>query len=110
MISSAMVVGIRITFAVLLYSVLDLSSPFVPGAFMFDPDTGVDAISRVRDGGDRASAAVSMPSSPRRDLPSERPRFTISSVRRSPVVNEWLADLRQAHAALPDVRTVSEDH
>ena len=103
--------GFGITLAVLLYVVLDLSSPLIPGAFTFDPDTAVEAIARVRDGGQQASAAVSMPSSPRLEPPSQRPRaFTTSSVRRSHVVSEWLADLRRSHAPVPDVGTISEDH
>ena len=37
----------RITLAFILYVTLDLSSPFVPGSFNFEPDECVEGIHRV---------------------------------------------------------------
>jgi len=103
--------GVRITFAILFYVSLDLSSPFVPGAFTFDTDTSVEGVSRLREGGEQALAVVSIQPSPRCDPASERqPRLTVRPARPRRVVDGWLVAPRRPQTPAPDAGTVSEDH
>jgi hypothetical protein len=48
----------HVTMAFLVYVTLDLSSPFVPGSFNFDPDECVEGIQRASSPDDLAVSAV----------------------------------------------------
>jgi hypothetical protein len=97
------------TMALLVYVTLDLSSPFVPGSFNFDPDECVEGIHR--------------PSSPQElavsTAPTRLPIVRLSepappSIR--PVaggchgVLEWLVDSRDSTRASGDPPPLGEDH
>jgi hypothetical protein len=100
----------RLTLAVLVYVTLDLSSPFVAGAFTFNPDDCVDAVHRTSLASQRAD---------------EPPPDRAPAVRRDPVVSParplawrnaanvaWLADSGVSHRASgdPPLRPSSDDH
>jgi hypothetical protein len=81
-----------------LYLALDLSNPFMPGAFVFDPSESVEislgdprplkpeATAAAKEARPWSHTRATIPSGPRRAMPLE--------VR---VLAEWIADLRQAH-------------
>lgn len=93
---------------VLAYVSLDLSSPWVPGAFTFDPDESVDAaFARPRmaaSGMPQVVTPASMPA-PAPRTPRVVPR---SEVVARPLV-EWVADLRRAHSVAVEPTRPAED-
>ena len=101
--------GWRLVLALALYLTLDLSNPFMPGAFVFDPGESVEiSLGDPRPLKPEAAAAkvprpsshalATTPDGPGRAIPLE-----------VPVLAEWMADLRRAH---PDTSrpSLSEDH
>ena len=92
------------------YVCLDFSSPFVPGAFEFDPDQSVDGVVMRVSGIHRDSlpAMVPVPDAVRGvevslDLrPQPRPRNFPST--------EWVVVLRQAHSRSSDRSSLVEAH
>ena len=99
----------HMTMAILLYVTLDLSSPFVPGAFNFDPDECVEGIQRASSPQELALSTI-----PAR-LPVTRLVVSAPSLVR-PVaggchtVLEWLVDSREDTRASGDPPPPSEDH
>ena len=99
----------HMTIAFLVYVTLDLSSPFVPGSFNFDPDECVEGIHRASSPHDLAASTVSS------GLPVARLVVPVPSpVRRvaggrHPVL-EWLVDARVDTRASGDPPPPSEDH
>jgi hypothetical protein len=103
--------GRSLTLLILLYVALDLSSPFVPGVFNFNPDESLEVgFSR----GDRAAWRVSGARDPGSTPPAEaviRPAGTATTTRgRSRAVNEWLVAVKRSHAPVPEAHALSEDH
>jgi hypothetical protein len=98
----------------LVYVALDLSSPFVPGAFNFDPDDCVDGLHRLVDG--RApcrGADVRTPAvAPIQVKPAPVGDRAVRDLRLAPrqAISDWLIDLRRSHPPSRDVGSVSEDH
>lgn len=93
-----------------MYVSLDLSSPFVPGAFNFNPDECVEGIHRASSAHERADAPALSARAPVVRLVSSPP----SPVRplaggRHPVL-EWLVDSRADSRASGDPPSLSEDH
>jgi hypothetical protein len=101
--------GWRLVLALTLYLTLDLSNPFMPGAFVFAPGESVEislgdprplkpepAAARVPNRSSHALATT--PGAPGRAIPLE-----------VTVLAEWMADLRRAH---PDNSrpSLTEDH
>jgi hypothetical protein len=99
----------RLSFiAFVVYVTLDLSNPFVAGAFNFNPDECVEAAQREQHAGlvlDSATRTV-----PRvRQQPVERPRV----VRRALVPdsrNDWRSPAPAAHAVAALPPSPTEDH
>jgi hypothetical protein len=93
---------------VLAYVSLDLSSPWVAGAFTFDPDESVEAaFARPRvaaSGMPQVATPPSMPAPPPR-RPRVAPR---SEVVTRPLV-EWVVDLRRAHGLALEPTLLAED-
>jgi len=101
--------GWRLVLALALYLALDLSNPFMPGAFVFAPGESVE----ISLGDPRplkpetVAARVTRPWSPAmvtaRGAPGRAMPLEI------PVLAEWIADLRRAH---PDTSqpSLTEDH
>ena len=96
--------------AFVIYVTLDLSSPFVPGAFNFDPDECVDGIHRASSPHERADATVLPARSPvaRLVLPPPSPVRPPAGGRHA--VLEWLVDSREDSRASGDLPAPSEDH
>jgi hypothetical protein len=99
----------RLTLLVALYVTLDLSNPFMPGAFTFDPDESVEGVSVHYERGQRQHGTVPAPLPVRGEAGETR---SVAVVRRSEVraLAEWFVDLRQAHAPASDPRSLTEDH
>jgi hypothetical protein len=103
----------RLILLLTVYVTLDLSSPFIPGAFNFNPDESVDGVHRQRDPRTPRPVIAGAP----RVLPVTLPTSATLSAhavaggrRESNSVNEWLVDVRRAHAPVPEVSALSEDH
>jgi hypothetical protein len=100
----------QLILAFLLYLTLDLTNPFVAGAFRFNPDECVDGIHRASSSHQRTDAfplpsrspvvrLVASPPSPERPLAGGR--YTVL---------EWLVDSREDTRASGDPPPPSEDH
>ena len=96
--------------AFVIYITLDLSSPFVPGAFNFNPDECVDGLHRASSPNQRADASA---------LPARTPVVRLELPPLSPVrppaggrhlVLEWLVDGRDNTRASGDAPPPAEDH
>ena len=94
----------------LFYLTLDLSDPFVAGAFNFNPEECVDGILRASSSHQRADVSA---------LPSRVPVVRMVPSSPSPVrplaggryaVLEWLVDSREDARASGDPPPSSEDH
>lgn len=99
----------RLSFlAFLFYLTLDLSNPFVAGAFNFDPDECVEAAQRQQ----RADAATNAPTHVGQPV---RPHRTDLQpvVRRTPAPdsrNGWRSPAPVAHALAAPSLSPTEDH
>jgi hypothetical protein len=100
----------RLMLVFLLYLTLDLSDPFVAGAFNFDPDECVDGIHRVSSPHQRTDAPA---------LPVRVPVVRLALLSPSPVrplaggrhtILEWLVDSREDTRVSGDPLPPSEDH
>lgn len=101
------------TLLILAYVTLDLSNPFMPGAFTFDPEDCVEGIhhpgSRLALRADQASVSPETPGAPQQQRPAvsefldRRP-----GLRRN--FGDWLIDVRRAHPPSEDASPRSEDH
>ena len=88
--------------AFILYVTLDLSNPFVPGAFTFNPDECVESVQFEREREARAADTS------RTDLRAAAHERRVSLRMARPhvphVLTEWLVSVRRAHgpeSALP---------
>ena len=93
-----------------IYIALDLSSPFVPGAFNFNPDECVDGIQRASSPNQRADASALPTRTPvvRLELPPPSPVRPLAGGRH--LVLEWLVDGRDNTRASGDPSSPTEDH
>jgi hypothetical protein len=89
---------------VTIYMGLDLTNPFMPGAFIFDPEQSVEGVHGEQ--GRQQFLAMATPATPRvkTDEAPAPPR------RPAPVARQWLAEPRPAHVPASDPPPVSEDH
>src|SRR4030095_9963020 len=96
--------------AFVIYIALDLSSPFVPGAFNFNPDECVDGIHRASSPNQRADASALPARVPvgRLERPSPSPVAPLAGGRR-PILEE-LFESREDTRASGDSPAPSEDH
>ena len=101
-----------LTLVVLTYVSLDLSSPFIPGAFNFDPD---DCVEGIRQASGHSTVRVNQPAT---STPSPLPIFRVADEPRligrpaipTQAAGDWLADLKRAHLPSREVSSLSEDH
>lgn len=97
---------------VLTYVSLDLSSPFVPGAFNFDPSECVDGLRHARPHGttraDQPATSAPAPSTAFRM--AEESRLTDRPLIATPHAGDWLIDLKRAHPPSREVSSLSDDH
>ena len=93
---------------VLLYLTLDFASPWVAGAFRFDPDESVEALK------DPASTKRRGPivSTSRGVIHAARVREVVVARPEGgePLVGDWLVDLRRSHRPSSDPSPPSDDH
>jgi hypothetical protein len=96
--------------AFLLYVAIDLSNPFVPGAFNFNPDECVEGLHRTSSSFQRTDALASQARVPvvRLELPPPSPSRPLVGGRH--VVLAWLADSREDMRASGDPPPPTEDH
>jgi hypothetical protein len=91
--------------AIALYVALDLTNPFMPGAFHFDPEESVEGISTERHW--NAAVAFAAPGVPRvareKRLPSS-PRLG------DPRIRQRSVEPGPAHVRDPEPPPLSEDH
>ena len=101
----------RLILAFLTYLTLDLSSPFVAGAFTFNPDECVEGIHRVSSAADRTDASVLLSARVpvvRLERPSPSPVRPLAGARYA--VLEWRIGTRDDPRASADPPPASEDH
>jgi hypothetical protein len=91
--------------AIALYVALDLTNPFMPGAFHFDPEESVEGISTERSW--KAAVTLAAPVVPRvgREHPSPA-----SPHRRDPRARHRSVEPGPAHVRTPEPPPLSEDH
>jgi hypothetical protein len=98
--------------ALLTYVVLDLSNPFVPGAFAFDPDECVEGITRWASSSvvQRADACAlgARLRTLRLELPASSP-LRLPAGGRHPVL-EWLVDAREDARSTRELPPPGEEH
>jgi hypothetical protein len=100
------------TLLILAYVTLDLSSPFVAGAFNFDPDECIDGIQhpggRITSRVEQASTPLTAAIAPGRPLTA--PGVTAPRPGSSQIVGDWLIDVRRSHAPARAPSGTGEDH
>jgi len=99
----------RFTFLVTVCVTLDLSSPFVAGAFRFNPDESVDGVSVHSERTRREPGTVPTPLPRRAEAPEARLASPVRRLEGRAHV-EWVVDLRQSHAPASRPPSLSEDH
>jgi hypothetical protein len=99
----------RMIMALLVYITLDLSSPFVPGSFNFDPDQCVEGIHRASTPQGLAVATV-LTRLPVLRLVLPAPPSIRPVTGGCHTVLEWLVDSRDSTRASADPPPPSEDH
>jgi len=94
----------------LFYVTLDLSSPFVPGAFNFNPDECVEGIHRAASAAQRTDAFALPARTPvvRLDVPPPSLVRPLAGGRYTVV--QWLVASREDFRASGDPPPPSEDH
>lgn len=93
-----------------LYVSMDFANPWMPGAFVFDPNESVAGLSARRDMA--CTAGVSGPASdltPERRLRPVRVASLLSVPRARPQT-EWVVEVRRAHSPTPELAPPGEDH
>jgi hypothetical protein len=96
--------------ALLAYVTLDLSSPFIPGSFNFDPDECVEGIHRASSLQERADVAVVSTRLPVARLVIPAPSPVRPAAAGCRTVLEWLVDSRDDTRAAGDPPPPGEDH
>jgi hypothetical protein len=100
----------RLTLCLLLYVCVDLTNPFIPGAFAFDPDGCVDATTVHRDLREQGGGVDPVPAPARRQPPdAERREPVWRPVAVARPLADWLVDVRRAHARSTDAVPSPDD-
>src|SRR5438552_18429115 len=101
----------RLMLAFLFYVTLDLTNPFMPGAFNFTPDDCVDGLHRLSSSSAQRTDAPALPAR----VPMVRLEVPLPSPVRPPAggrhsVLEWLVDSREDARGSGDPPPPTEDH
>jgi hypothetical protein len=91
---------------VALYVSMDLSNPWMPGAFVFNPDGSIDGVYSRRDAGVVPDTVVP-DVAPRIDPAQLTPVAGVPPIR---PLTEWVIKLRRAHFPSHDLAPPAEDH
>jgi hypothetical protein len=94
----------RLILVIAIYVGLDLTNPFMPGVFIFDPAQSVEGVSGER--GRQQFVVLAAPAASRvqTDETPPPPR------RPAPMARNWFAEPRLAHVPVSDPPPLSEDH
>jgi hypothetical protein len=92
----------RLVLVIAIYVGLDLANPFMPGAFIFDPEQSVEGVHGER--GRQQLVALATPAVPRAQTDATPPR------RPATVGRKWFAEPRPVHVRVADPPPLSEDH
>jgi hypothetical protein len=99
------------TLAVLLWVSADLTNPWIPGVFSFDPSECVDA---VHSQGGRLTVRTHPSAALPRRASASPDRVSLlqppPSTAAPEVGGEWLIDLRRAHPPAREAASATEDH
>jgi hypothetical protein len=98
----------RLTLLIGLYVCLDFASPFIPGAFSFNPDESVEGVSAHRRAVKVTVVAIASPA-PKRAQTEAIARVAPPRPQSRPL-GEWLIALRRAHSPTAATPLISEDH
>jgi hypothetical protein len=99
----------RIALVIALYVTVDLTNPFVGGAFSFNAEESMDGVARQHERLLHQAAAVPLPMPTGEDNPGiARPAPAQAFLSRS--LGEWFVHLRLAHAPHSDPQSPTEDH
>lgn len=99
----------RIALVIALYVTVDLTNPFVGGAFSFDAEESMDGVARQHERLRHQEAAESLPMSAGEDR-AEIARSVSAPPAPSRLLGEWFVHLRLAHAPQSDPQSPAEDH
>jgi hypothetical protein len=88
-----------------IYVGLDLSNPFMPGAFIFDPEQSVEGVHGER--GRPHIVALAGSAAPRISTDPARPAPARPS---APATKRWFAEPPPTHVPASDPPPLSEDH
>ena len=99
----------------ILYLTIDLSSPFVPGAFRFDPDESVEGVAGYRDTGKRARQGLHRSVAPTQDARSGAVAAVSARVRHEArpaarVAADWVVEARRSQHPPGPPSPLAEDH
>lgn len=100
--------GRRLTLLLALYVTLDLANPWMPGAFVFDPDGSVDGAHRSLATPQPPGGAGRVSRAPRPEVAD--PRSDAGPRLGTMAQSGWLVDLRQAHSPSSEPPPPDEDH
>jgi hypothetical protein len=94
----------RMILVIAVYVGLDLTNPFMPGAFIFDPEQSAEGVHAER--GRAPLAVLAAPAAPR--VPADE---TLPAPRRPvPAVRKWFAEPPTARLPASDPPPLAEDH
>jgi len=99
----------RLALLVALYVSLDLTNPFIGGAFSFEVGDSLDAVSCPHERLRPEAGTLAVPEPPRPER-GERVRPALVGRLSTRRLDEWLGQLRQAQASLSDPQSPTEDH
>jgi len=94
----------RLILVIAVYVGLDLTNPFMPGAFTFDPERSVDGVHGDR--GRPQLVTLATPTVPRVQTDGTPPSPRLPA----PAASKWLAEARSVHVRVSDPHPLSEDH
>ncbi len=99
----------QLTFLLTVCVALDLSSPFVAGAFRFNPDESVDGVSASSERTRRQPGTGPAPGPEAADVGERRLASPARRLEGDPHV-AWVVDLRLSHAPAARPPSLTEDH
>jgi hypothetical protein len=98
----------QLALLIALYVSLDLTNPFIGGAFSFEIEESLDAVSRQHERLHPEAGALALPEP--RPPRGERARHAPVGRLQTRRLEEWSGQLRQAQASLSDPQSPTEDH
>jgi hypothetical protein len=94
----------RLILMIAVYVSLDLTNPFMPGAFIFDPEQSVEGVHGER--GRVPLVVLATPAPPRVATEGSEP----ARRRPAPTARKWFAEPPTAHVPASDPPPLADDH